>query len=129
MQFVAIALLGLFGGTLSAFLKAREMVVRIPSYEAIKTHTTLRMLLGSAGALVVYMIGRWLLPEELQDWIQQRLFIFMSLGVAAGFSERLFIEALEDAAKNLRLTGKTGKDGDKDEEDAPGSDADGKGKS
>lgn len=116
VQFIAIALLGLFGGTLSAFLKAREMVVNIPSYEAIKTHTSLRMLLGAAGALVVYVVGLWLFTEKLQHLIQGNLSVFMSVGVAAGFSERLFIEALEKAALNLHVTGTTKKTAETEEQ-------------
>lgn len=103
-----VALLGLFGGTLSAFLNARDAVVEIPSHELITMHTLLRMALGAAGALVVYLLASWLLPDVGRR-VATSDFALAGLAIASGFSERLFIAALEQAAENLHLTGTTRK--------------------
>jgi hypothetical protein len=105
--FVEIALLGFFGGMLSAFLTARDADVDIPSYELIRSRTSLRMLLGAAGALVVYSVGLWLFSEKLQNLLETNLFVFTSVGIVSGFSERLFIDTLEKASENLHLSGTT----------------------
>lgn len=117
---VAIALLGLFGGTLSAFLSARDVVVEIPSYELIKRYTWLRMTLGAAGALVVCLVAMSLAAENVRNAVEARSFGFMSLGIAAGFSERLFVAAIEKAAENLHLTGTTKQAKGKQEKKAKG---------
>lgn len=104
-SFVEIGLLGLFGGMLSAFLKARDEEVNVPSYEVVRSRTSLRMLLGAAGALVMYGVGLRLLSETLQELIRTDLFAFMSVGIVAGFSERLLIDTLEKAASNLHTSG------------------------
>jgi hypothetical protein len=102
---VEIGLLGLFGGMLSAFLTAREEDVNVPSYQVVVSRTKLRMLLGAAGAVVMYGVGLRLLAEKLQVLIDTELFAFMTVGIVAGFSERLFIDTLERAASNLHTSG------------------------
>ncbi|PYL06555.1 MAG: hypothetical protein DME34_08660 [Verrucomicrobia bacterium] len=103
--FFEIMLLGFFGGMLSAFLTARDAEVNVPSYEVLRTRASLRMLLGGAGAVVVYSVGLWLFSEKLQSAIDGSIYVFITVGIVAGFSERLFIDALERAGQNLRLTG------------------------
>jgi hypothetical protein len=104
-RLLAIGLLGLFGGMLSAFLTAREEEVHVPSYQVVLSGTSLRMLLGGAGAIVTYSVGLLLISEQLQNLIHTNLFAFMTIGIVAGFSERLFIDTLEKAASNLHTTG------------------------
>ncbi len=106
---LAVLLFGFFGGTLSAFLTARDAVVEIPSYQLIKTYTWLRMTLGAAGALVVYIVANSLGSDAVQKALQARSYGFMATAIAAGFSERLFVGAIEKAAENLHLTGTTKK--------------------
>ena len=110
ISFVEIGLLGLFGGMLSAFLTARDEEVNVPSYQVVVSRTKLRMLLGAAGAVVVYGVGMRLLTEKLQVLIEKDLFVFMTVGIVAGFSERLFIDTLERAASNLHTSGSPTKD-------------------
>lgn len=106
---LAVILLGFFGGALSAFLTARDAVVEIPSYQLIKRHTSLRMTLGAAGALVVYVVARALGSNAVQEMLRARSFGFIATAITAGFSERLFVSAIEKAAENLHLTGTTKK--------------------
>jgi hypothetical protein len=105
LSFLEIAFLGLFGGMLSAFLKARDEEVNVPSYQVVVSRTRLRMLLGAAGAVVMYGVGLRLLTEKLQVLINTDLFAFLTVGIVGGFSERLFIETLEKAASNLHTSG------------------------
>ncbi len=104
-RYVAIALLGFFGGGLSAFLKAREKAINFSNCGLIKTHTVLRMLLGAAGSFVVYVLVQWMPIDDLAKNINENFPIFLSLGIAAGFSERLFISALEKVTSNLKIAG------------------------
>jgi hypothetical protein len=113
VSLLAIGLLGLFGGMLSAFLQAREEEVNVPSYQVVLSRTSLRMLLGGAGAIVVYSVGLLVLSDQLQTLIRDNLLAFMTVGIVAGFSERLFIDTLEQAAANLHTSGSPTKDEDK----------------
>jgi hypothetical protein len=97
----AIAVLGFFGGGLSSLLKVREAVVNIPNSALIRAHTILRMLLGAAGAFVVYVIVQWQPLQEISGAIATNPAFFLTLGITAGFSERLFINALEKISENL----------------------------
>jgi hypothetical protein len=114
-SFAEIALLGFFGGMLSAFLRARDEDVNVPSYQVVISRTRLRSLLGAAGAVVVYGVGLRLLSEKLQALIDTDLFAFMTVGIVAGFSERLFIDTLERAASNLHTSGSPTQHEDKGE--------------
>lgn len=104
-RYIAIALLGFFGGGLSAFLKARKEAINFSNCGLIKTHMILRMLLGAAGSFVVYVLVQWMPITDLTKSIDTNFSVFLSLGIAAGFSERLFINALEKVSSNLKLSG------------------------
>lgn len=103
-RFIAVALLGFFGGGLSAFLKARDEAINFSNCGLIKTHTVLRMLLGAAGSFVVYLLVLWMPVTDMAKTVNESFPTFLSLGIAAGFSERLFINALEKVTKNLKLS-------------------------
>jgi hypothetical protein len=105
LPFATTALLGFFGGGLSAFLKARTRVVKIRSFELIKVHTVLRMLVGAAGAFVIYIVAQWLPIDAISDLLVKDPYVFLAVGIAAGFSERLFVGALEKIAENLDISG------------------------
>ena len=108
--FVAISFLGCFGGAISAFLKARKKVVDITSYETIKVHTMLRMLLGAAGSFVVFVAVNWLGSESIVKLLNSNIYVFLGVGIAAGFSEKLFVGTLEQMANKLDIIGKTDED-------------------
>jgi len=101
--FLAVSALGFFGGGLSAFIKAREAVIKIPSYELIKVHTILRMLLGAAGAFVVYIAIQFLKVGDITKLLHTNIIYFLGIGIAAGFSERLFVKALEQISERLHI--------------------------
>jgi hypothetical protein len=102
-----VTLLGFFGGGLSAFLTARQKAISVPNFEEIKVYTLLRMLLGAAGAFVFYVVIQWpgLLAQPLYNEIKTNPYIIISLGIIAGFSERLFINTLEKITEKLHMTG------------------------
>jgi hypothetical protein len=102
--FAAIALLGFFGGGLSALLKAREKTIRIHSYELIRVQTSLRMLLGAAGALVIFIAAQWLNIANVKAILSSDIFVFLAIGIAGGFSENLFVSAIEKIAENLEIS-------------------------
>lgn len=112
-RYVAISLLGFFGGGLSAFFTTRQAVVNIPNNVLIRAHTVLRMLLGAAGSFVVYVAAQWVPLAGISDLINKEYAVFLTLGIVAGFSERFFIGALEKISDNLSFdlkvdeTGKT----------------------
>jgi hypothetical protein len=99
-----ISILGFFGGGLSAFIKVRDMAVSIPNYKLTRWHTSLRMIIGGAGAFVVFIAVRFLkIDEALKLDLLNNPLAFLGLGIAAGFSERLFINALEKMSNNLGI--------------------------
>jgi len=100
-SYVAISILGFFGGGLSSLLTARQAVVNIPNNSLIKAHTILRMLMGAAGSFVVFIIAQWQPLKEIADAIKTNPAFFLTLGITAGFSERMFIDALEKISENL----------------------------
>ncbi|MHC4570897.1 MAG: hypothetical protein ACYS0C_02315 [Planctomycetota bacterium] len=110
LPFLAISVLGLFGGGISAFLKARKKVVDITSYETIKVHTILRMLLGAAGSFVVFVAVNWLCSENMVELLNSDIYVFLGVGIAAGFSEKLFVGTLEQMANKLDIIGRTDED-------------------
>jgi len=107
LHFFVITLMGFLGGGLSAALIARDVEIKSKSYQLILAYSHLRILLGGAGAFVVYIIAQCpgFLAENIGGLINDELFVFLSLGIAAGFSERLFITSIENVSKNLRMGG------------------------
>lgn len=110
LPFAVTALLGFFGGGLSALRKARSEVIRIPSHELIRVHTILRMLLGAAGSLIIYIVIQWIPIGNIPSQLNSNIYVFLSIGIAAGFSEKLFVSALEKIAENLEASGMKMKD-------------------
>jgi hypothetical protein len=104
--YIAMPLLGAFGGSLSANITARKSVVDAVSYRLIVTLLVLRMLLGAAGAFVAYVVFQWpgLFNTGLVDLIKDgKGPVFLALGIASGFSERLFVGALEKISDKLSI--------------------------
>ena len=100
-RYIFALFLGFFGGGISALLTARQTAVKITDWGLIKAHTILRMILGAAGSFVVYIIVQFLPLGEISKTIKDDFAAFLALGIAAGFSERLFIKALEKISENL----------------------------
>jgi len=118
--YFAMPLLGAFGGSLSATITARKSVVDAVSYRIIVMHLLLRVLMGAAGGFVIYLIVQWpgLINDKLLDAVNNNYFVFLSLGIASGFSERLFIGSLEKISDNLSINSEerqpeSGEDGGK----------------
>ena len=108
--FFAISLLGFFGGGISAFLRTRKKVVDITSYQTLKVYTVLRMLLGAAGSFVVFVAVNWLGNQDIVDLLGKNIYVFLGTGIAAGFSEQLFVGTLEKMAEKLDIIGNTDDD-------------------
>lgn len=106
--FFTSSVMGFFGGGLSALLIAHKSVVETPAYEVIKVQTASRMLLGAAGALVVYTIaGSGILAGNISQLLRENIYVLLIIGIAAGFSEQIFVRPLEKIAQNLQIFGKT----------------------
>lgn len=102
LPYVTIAVLGLFGGALSVLLSARDRKVTAITYGQNKSHIMMRLLLGAAGAYVMYVLVS--LPDLMNEKVMAYLTEpqgFIALGIVAGFSERLFKETLEKLAKKF----------------------------
>ncbi len=110
MPFLTISLLGFFGGGISAFLTARDKAVDITSYQTLIVYTFLRMLLGAAGSFVVFIALNWIGNEEIKKQLRENIFAFLGTGIAAGFSEKLFVNTLEKMADKLDIISKLEKE-------------------
>ena len=112
--FVTISVMGFFGGGLSAVILARKNVVSTSIRGEIEILTSSRMLIGAAGALVVYtIIGSGLVQSDFSQLLDGNIFAFLAMGIAAGFSEQLFVGPLSQITKNLNMFGNTAvKEGD-----------------
>lgn len=105
LPYVTIAVLGLFGGALSALLSARSRKVTAITYGQNKSRIIMRLLLGAAGAYVMYVLVT--LPGLMNDKVSGYLTTpqgFIALGIVAGFSERLFQDTLERLAEKFPTT-------------------------
>ena len=106
-EFFLAPVVGFFGGTLSAYLKATTSEIEVSSPGLVVWSMLLRSLLGAAGAFVVITAALTLPLGELSTLVATNGYAFILAGVAAGFSERLFVDALEKAAGNLGTISKS----------------------
>ena len=121
--YIAMTILGAFGGSVSATLTARKSVVDAVSYRLIVTLLGLRMLLGAVGAFIIYLVLQWpgIFDQALVGQIageHPKDYLFLSLGIASGFSERLFVGTLEKISDKLSINSE---DRQMDEEKSDGS--------
>jgi hypothetical protein len=112
--FVFVSAFGGFGGLLSSSLIKRESIVEATYVVLLMFWTTSRALLGAAGALVVLSFALWpglVSGVDIAQLLSENVFVLMSLGIGAGFSEQLYVETLEKSARNMGIAGKgrTGK--------------------
>lgn len=101
--FLAVTLFGLFGGALSSVLIARRSTVSIPSYELIRDQIFLRMLIGAAGAFVVFVAVESGLIGFMEGITNPA--VFLIFGIASGFSEQLFVTALDRIGSKVNIVG------------------------
>ncbi len=106
--FVAAAFLGFFGGALSSYMKATNIVIAISQYHLVVIYTLLRMLIGAAGAFVVIVSTLALPLGTLSSTVSTNTLVFVLVAISAGFSERLFVDALDQVAENLGTVAKSG---------------------
>ncbi|MEE9341967.1 MAG: hypothetical protein V3V21_09975 [Thermoplasmata archaeon] len=105
LPFFTISLMGLLGGVLSTQLLTREFIEKETSAGLINVLTLTRILLGAAGALVYFLIaGSGLVAgQDISQLLHDNAFVLMSTGVVAGFSEQLFIGALDKHTRHLSI--------------------------
>jgi hypothetical protein len=110
--FVMVALFGLLGSTVSAMLRASDtgQSARIPELTAAVRVTFMRILMGGASAIVVYVflksdLGSALTKELFSAQIATAikdggigLYTACAIAFVAGFSERLVLRAVESVA-------------------------------
>jgi hypothetical protein len=97
-----IAIYGLFGAALSILLGVRKLRPGAVTYRTLWFSLLLRLALGAGGAFVTYVvvITTGILSGSLLDSFQ-KMPGFIALGIAAGFSERLFRSVLEMFVKRI----------------------------
>ncbi len=99
--FIVVALFGLLGGTVSAMIRASDtsQSARIPELIAAVRVTFMRIFMGSAAAVVIYVA----LNSQLRGAFSSELFgreplqpyTMYVVAFVAGFSERLVMRAVE----------------------------------
>ncbi len=92
LHFGFALILGLLGGALSAYVRARDAVIRIPDYQLVGIHTSMRMVMGAAGAFVI-VLSTQAVTGDIPALIRSNPLVFMLVAIAGGFSERLFIDS------------------------------------
>lgn len=77
------------------------------TYGQSMTQLFIRLVLGACGAFVVYILINvsGLFQASVVGFFKDGLFGFIALGIVAGFSERIFLTALEKAASKFPTTG------------------------
>lgn len=94
---LAVLMAGSLGGAVSGLRTSEEISQqRISSAYFKQAVTRLRMLVGAAAALVVYLLlASGLLAVTFGSGTRE--LVYVALGFAAGFSERFFLQALDQA--------------------------------
>ncbi|MEE9506176.1 MAG: hypothetical protein V3V98_03425 [Thermoplasmata archaeon] len=105
LPFIAVSLSGLFGGVLSTQILTREFIENERSAGLINTLTLTRILIGAAGAVVfvLFAASGYITGLDIFQATGDNVFVLLSTGVVAGFSEQLFIGALDRHTRNLTL--------------------------
>jgi hypothetical protein len=105
-----VALFGILGGTVSAMLRASDtsQSARIPELTAAVRVTFMRILVGGASAVVIYVflksalggaLGTALFSGGIAKAIEDlQPFTAYAVAFVAGFSERLVLRAVEQLA-------------------------------
>jgi hypothetical protein len=102
--FIFISVMGFLGGGLSARLIARDLVEENSSAQLIKVIIHTRMFIGAAGAFVILIfVAAGFLSGQLIGFIDENFHILILIGITAGFSEQLFVDALDKSSKNLDM--------------------------
>jgi hypothetical protein len=101
---VSVALFGLLGAAVSAIIKfpGSMQSSRIPEVTATLSVTVLRLFMGGASAIIVYVfLGSGLAPQvfTLTDPKNITTKTLFALAIVAGFSERLVARAIEAVAE------------------------------
>lgn len=114
----AVVLFGLLGGTVSAMLNASDTgpAARIPEFTSAIRVTLMRILMGGASALVLYVflasnlggaLGKQLFSDSIARAIETLTALTAySVAFVAGFSERLVTRAVEKIAGSADDKGK-----------------------
>lgn len=102
LHYLYIAIYGWFGAALSALLAARELRPSAVTYRTQWFNVFLRLLLGAGGAIVTYVIVTipGLITTELSESLQNPPG-FIAIGIAGGFSERLFRRLLDRVVRQV----------------------------
>ncbi|MCP4256791.1 MAG: hypothetical protein GY774_04590 [Planctomycetes bacterium] len=102
LPYLYIAIYGWFGAALSILLAARKLKPSAVNFRTLWFSLLLRLALGAGGAFVTYVVVRTtgILSTSLLDSFQ-KIPGFIALGIAGGFSERLFQRVLEMFTKRI----------------------------
>jgi hypothetical protein len=99
---LAVMLFGNLGGTISAIVRAASSStsVRIPEIASANRVSFIRILMGGASAVVIYLALRsqltGMLPQQLSSAVEKLTpFTTYVIAVASGFTERFVLRAVE----------------------------------
>jgi hypothetical protein len=102
LTYVWAALFGTLGGALSSLLGSRSVFVSATTYRVSRGQAQMRVLLGGVGAFIVVLaIDSGLVFADNFEAVVADFLGLAVVAIAAGFSERLFITALERIAGTL----------------------------
>lgn len=112
--FTTLVLFGLLGGTVSAMLRTTDAAqpARIPETTAAIRVTFMRIMMGGASAVVIYVFLNSKLTGIFNQDIANALstlepYTTYALAFVAGFSERLVLRAVEQVAGAEQAAGQT----------------------
>lgn len=102
-KYFLITVLGFFGAALSLISGATARRVRAPTYRQERSQIWISLLLGASGAFVLYTLVEipHFLKEEVKNFLTGTTGGFIALGIAAGYSERLWRTALDTLASKF----------------------------
>jgi 8-oxo-dGTP diphosphatase len=93
-MYLPVALFGLFGSTISAMLKFPDSS-RSPELTASLSLTLLRLFMGAASAIVIYVFVTSILAETMFSGLRTiAASTIFAISIVAGFTERLVVRAM-----------------------------------
>lgn len=100
-MFVSVVIFGFFGGTVSAFISFPRSTAssRIPELVTANMVTLLRLFMGAASAVIVYVLLHSGLPNIFAFKLPELTpYTIFAISFVAGFTERLVLHAVEKVA-------------------------------
>lgn len=106
---VSVVVLGLLGATVSAVVAAPDprASTRIPETASTVRVTVLRLFMGPAAAILIYLVANSKLSKTIFRFDAADPFTMLVIAFVAGFSERLVLRVVQAIAGGAEGSGKT----------------------